>query len=395
MARKNKPKLTKYPNIYELEKANGEINYIARFSHNGTRYSDKNLTKIKGIKTAKRAFEMLNEIRLELSKGRDPFSSKSNKVDELVYTYLDTTSDSYKKANTFFYNKHIKPVIGNLLISKVTKEHFLKIKKNMENLNLATSTIKKVRTVLFPIFEEAYNNEIIPRNTIKSVQMGVYGTKPKLTDRIDEPLTSAIQKIYRTALNEEYDYNIFFLISIMCARRFGEIAQLKYTDINDGIVNVRASTTKTYKDLHPEMIVETYPLPREILRLIKPNGTEKLFKHYDRTYMNRYKIMIDEKTDLKLKPLAKEFPIRSHDNRNFIQSLLSKKYGIDYVGAACLSHREEKSNINARYTSMEYQDRLELYNEYWKILRENNFVQNAISEQLSVIDKESYSITTI
>ena len=111
--------------------------------------------------------------------------------------------------------------------------------------------------------------------------------------------------------------------------------------------------------------------------------------------MNRYKIMIDEKTDLKLKPLAKEFPIRSHDNRNFIQSLLSKKYGIDYVGAACLSHREEKSNINARYTSMEYQDRLELYNEYWKILRENNFVQNAISEQISAMSKKSYQVTTI
>lgn len=58
--------------------------------------------------------------------------------------------------------------------------------------------------------------------------------------------------------------------------------------------------------------------------------------------------MIDDNANLILRPLAKDYPIRSHDNRNFIQSLLSKKYGIDYVGAACLSHREEKSNINAR-----------------------------------------------
>ena len=81
-----------------------------------------------------------------------------------------------------------------------------------------------------------------------------------------------------------------------------------------------------------------------------------------------------------------------NDNRNFLQSLLSKRYGIDYVGAACLSHREEKSNINARYTSMEYEDKLELYETYWAILRENKFAQltkNAIEEQVSQLSKES------
>ena len=391
MARKYKPKRTKYSNIYELEMSNGEKHYLAKFAHNGTRYSDKNLTKLFGVKTAKIAFEKLSDIRIQLSKGIDVFSSKSDKMDELVYAYLDTRNEEYKKASTFHYNKHIKPIIGHLLISKVTKEHFLKIKKNMEDLGLASSTIKKVRTILFPIFEEAYNNEVIPRNTIKSVQMGVHGTKPKLTDRIEEPLTSAIRKIYKTALKEEYDYNIFFLISIMCARRFGEIAKLKYEDIRDGAVHVRASTTKTYKDVHPDMVVETYPLPKEVLDIIQ-TGSGRLFQHWHRTYMDRYKTMIDDNANLKLRPLAKDYPIRSHDNRNFIQSLLSKKYGIDYVGAACLSHREEKSNINARYTSMEYEDKLELYETYWAILRENKFAQltkNAIEEQVSQLSKES------
>jgi hypothetical protein len=104
--------------------------------------------------------------------------------------------------------------------------------------------------------------------------------------------------------------------------------------------------------------------------------------------MDRYATMMKEKVNLKLRPLAKDFPIRSHDNRNFLQSLLSKRYGIDYVGAACLSHREEKSNINARYTSMEYEDKLELYETYWAILRENKFAEltkNAIEEQTKEI----------
>ena len=134
MARTNIPKKTSKKNIYEIEMADGSKHFIARFSHNGTRYSDKNLTKIFGSKTVTSAFNKLQDIRHSLSEGADPFSTKSNKIDELAYDYLSTRSESYTKANTFFYNKHIKPIIGHLFISNVTKEHFLKIKKNMENL---------------------------------------------------------------------------------------------------------------------------------------------------------------------------------------------------------------------------------------------------------------------
>jgi len=112
----------------------------------------------------------------------------------------------------------------------------------------------------------------------------------------------------------------------MCARRFNEISQLNYEDIIDGVVNVRAETTKTFKDLHPKMTAEQYPLP-------------------------------------------KEYPIRSHDNRNFITSIISKRYGIDYIGAVCLSHHQEKSNVNVRYNDIEYEDKVKIYNEYWEILR--------------------------
>ena len=392
MARKHQPKRTKYTNIYELEMSNGEKHYLAKFAHNGTRYSDKNLTKLFGAKTAKIAFEKLTDIRIQLSKGIDVFSSKSDKVDELVTIYLSTRSDAYRKNSTASYNKHAKPIIGHLLISKVTKEHLLKIKKNMENLGLASSTIKTIRTILFPIFEEAYNNEVINRNIIKGLEMGVHGVKPKLTDRIDESLTSAVKKIYHTALKEENDYNIFFLISVMCARRFGEIAELKYEDIIDNIVHVRASTTKTYKHLHADSTAETYPLPTEVLTLLRKDGSGRLFEHWHRTYMDRYAKMIDDDTNLKLKPLAKKFPIRSHDNRNFLQTLLSKDYGIDNVGVACLSHKIDKSNINARYTSMEFEYRLTLYKAYWTILRENTFAEltkNAIEEQVFQLSKES------
>lgn len=368
MARKNELKKTKYTGIKELEMADGSKNYIAVFSHNGTRYGERNLTKLFGVRSAKQAFEQLLEIKSELSRGIDVFGTKSEKVDDLVMAYLSTRDERYRKVSEWTYKKHVQPIIGHLMINKVSKEHLEKIKKNMEDLGLSKSTIKKVRTILHPVFQEAYQNEVVRRNVIEQVSMGGDTIKPELTDRINEPLLDAIRKIYNNAKLQPNDYNAMFLISIMCARRFGEILQLQYEDIIDGIVHVRAGTTKTFKDKDPEAIAEKYPLPKEVLEIIG-TGTGQVFKFYNRTYSDKYAEMIDFSTKLKLKPLAQKYPIRSHDNRNFLLSIQSKKFGIDFVGTACLSHSNKKADINARYHSVELHDIVEIFKDYWEKLR--------------------------
>ena len=370
MPRKNKPKLTKYPNIYEIVMVDGTKNYIAKFVHNGKRYPEKNLTKLYGKRTAKSAFDKLTSIKEELSADNDVFNIKSNKVEDLLFVYLEKKSDTYNKRSKISYNKHVKPIIGHLMITNVTKEHFLTIKHNMEDLGLSQATIKKIRNIMNPIFNDAFEDETIPRNVLKQAKLGSDTVKPKLTDRLNGSLKLAIRKIYQAALKEKNDYNLFFLISIMCARRFQEIFLLKYEDIIDGIVHVRFETIKSDKKLHPKLITEEYPLPKEVLEIIgNEPKTGKIFTHIYRTYMNKYATMIINNVDLDYKPLAEQFPIRSHENRNFITSIMSKKYGIDYIGIACLSHREEKSNTNIRYSDIEYKDRKKIYKEYWKILR--------------------------
>ena len=128
MPRKNKPTLTKYSNIYELIMVDGTKNYIAKFIHNGRRYPEKNLTKLYGKRTAKSAFDKLNSIKEELSANNDVFNIKSNKVEDLLFKYLEKRSETYNKRSKISYNKHVKPIIGHLMITNVTKEHFLTIK---------------------------------------------------------------------------------------------------------------------------------------------------------------------------------------------------------------------------------------------------------------------------
>ena len=78
----------------------------------------------------------------------------------------------------------------------------------------------------------------------------------------------------------------------MCARRLGEIVAINYEDIIKRVVNVRSSTTKTYKHLHPNAIAERFPLPKEVLDIIG-KGKGKVFQYKSRAYMDKYAKMID------------------------------------------------------------------------------------------------------
>lgn len=397
MARKNTPKKTRYSNIYELEMSNGEIHYIANFSHNRKRYPDKNLTNLYGVRTAKKAFAKLIEIRTLLSEGVDVFSNKSKTINYLVDEYLDKCEPDYRKNATATYNAHIKNIIGELKIDKVTKEHLIQIRTAMEKAGLSPSTIKKPKIILSPIFKEAFSDGVIRKNILSSLKFGGDRPKPELVDRIDEPLIDAIRKIYNTTVNyTDDDYKIVMLISIMCTRRLGEIIQIKYEDIYDGVVHVRASTTKTYKNLHPNAVAEKFPLPKEVTDLIEADGNGQIAKFKTRSYMDRYKKMIINDCDLKFKPLAKEYPVRSHDNRNFIMSIQKKKFGKDLVGAACLSHSSRSSNMNDRYDSLEFDDIKEVYEDYWNKLRATDFknlTKNAIEEAINEVSLETTTLS--
>jgi hypothetical protein len=118
MARKNKLEKTGKTGIKKLLMADGTYNFIAILSHNGTRYGEKNLTKLFGTSTITQAVERLAIIKVELSKGIDVFSIKSDKIDYLVTEYLNSRKKDYRKNSTATYNKHIKPIIPNYAIAK-------------------------------------------------------------------------------------------------------------------------------------------------------------------------------------------------------------------------------------------------------------------------------------
>ena len=89
VARINDKKKTKYNNIYEIETAEGQKNYIANFSHLGKRYGDRNFTKLFGSKTPHQAYQKLVEIKVSIAAGNNPFINTSLKINDLMKKYFD------------------------------------------------------------------------------------------------------------------------------------------------------------------------------------------------------------------------------------------------------------------------------------------------------------------
>ncbi|WP_324172292.1 hypothetical protein [Sulfurimonas sp.] len=371
MARKNKLIATKFRGVKEIVNLHGGKEFIVSFSYKGFRINEKNFTKLFNCKTAKQAHERIPIVKDQIDKGEDPLTTTTNKIGELVLNNLEDKNIGFKKNSTHTYNKHIKPIIGHKYIERVTEKDLIKIRTNMEKQGLALSTIKKIRTILSPIFKKAHNKGIIKVNVLLEVPMGGHETKPRLEERLHGTIKDNAQNIFNKILvlkefqNDE-EFKSIFLISMMCARRLGEILEITYEDIIDGVVHVRGSTTKTYK-IKGERVVERYPLPKEVLKIIG-KGKGKVFNHQVRSCLDEYKKMIENECNLEVKELGKKFPIRGHDNRHFIMSLCSEKFGKDNVGSLALSHNSV-SNMNDVYLSTEYKRVEELFKYYWRLLR--------------------------
>jgi integrase len=395
MSRLNKITKTDFPSVFSVKMDNGNINYIVRFSYKGTRYSDKNFTSIYQCKSAQSASNQLVIVKDLIDKGKNPFKQTMDTVDKLAYAYIKKKAPAQAKILKYSYDKWSHNVIGHLVISNVTIDHIDKIKNKMFDDNKSPSTVKKQRDLLSAIFERAFLMGKIERNIIKLVEdMGYNVGKPKLTQRLNEPLLGVISKIYKKALEYDLEFRAFILISIMNARRAGEIYLLEWDDIEDNRVNVRAETTKTFKKAHVGTSVESYPLSketREALEYLKLTSTSNtIFTHPYRHYQDAYRNMVESIDNIKYKKLATTYPIRSHENRNFIISICSEKFGETLVGSATLSH-SDRSNMNSLYNNTPYEFVEKVFKYYWKKLRKDKFktlTKKAIKEQVKELAKE-------
>ena len=374
MARKNSFQKTKYKNIVSLENANGKNEFFANFMLDGVSYQKKNLTKLFGSTTAKKASDMLEEIKSDIRNGKNPFSkSGGSKVKDIILKSIedkksDKDNSKYKKNLTTFYNLHIDPVIGHLKLDKVKDTHINKIFQSLEG---SSKTHKlNLNVLMFKIFETEFRNGNISMNPFYGLEdrYGNHKKKANFDTRLNEPKEDAVRKLFNTALEFGLSHRLLFTMSIMLARRIGELYKLRCSHIKrysngEWYILTTADITKTGID-------EKFPLPIEVVELLPEFVLDDEYKDellfsfcYSGMFLKWQKLVKD--SDIQLND---GYKITTHDSRYFFISILTSLKVDSDVADRCLSH-ENKKNIKQIYLDVDYATRKETFERWWDFLR--------------------------
>ena len=171
------------------------------------------------------------------------------------------------------YERNIKGVIGNKLLTDVKPIHCQKIFSNMADEGYKTTTIYQTRIALFNMFEFARENDVLITNPCKKSLKSDMG---KPSDK-KEALTIDAQKNFLDAV-VGYSYENQYRFILQTGLRTGELIGLKWSDIDFENRTMKIERTMEYRYKVGEWRVgppksksgyRTIPLTDEAIRILE------------------------------------------------------------------------------------------------------------------------------
>lgn len=356
-----------------------------RFSFQSVRYPVKNFTKLFGCKTVKSAETKLNEIKKMISEGKNPFIQKVETLDEYFYSNLERkkrvgewrerTCDQY----TYFYESLIsnknrkdpqsKISIGHKRMNKITYDNLMEILYSIEETQ--GSWKSRLKQLLNPLFKEALKRKHIIENPVELLPIHEVGKRPKLSSRVKDDNLTIAKKLYKAIPRYKTRERIqikqtqyFFYMLLMTAHRYGEILQLKKSDIymKEKMIIARKETTKTKEEY-------IYPFPKEMKKYLETiDDNDLIFPNLKHGSMYSTFLRLVKESGINLYR-GKKMSI--HDTRSMMLNIMIRNCNIDSrLADSCLEHKQ--NNVIDHYLDFDFKDKKKAYKKYWKIIRENN-----------------------
>ena len=235
-----------------------------------------------GKRRTKRS-EKLQEVKQWLADATyiDQHSDLDQATDMLVDAWFDywigikkqTVRPNTVRNYSERYERNIKGVIGNKLLTDVKPIHCQKIFSDMADEGYKTTTIYQTRIALYNMFEFARENDVLIANPCKKSLKSDMG---KPSDK-KEALTIDVQKKFLEAV-VGYSYENQYRFVLQTGLRTGELIGLKWSDIDFENRTMKIERTMEYRYKVGEWRVgppksksgyRTIPLTDEAIRILE------------------------------------------------------------------------------------------------------------------------------
>lgn len=213
--------------------------YAARFTDHLGKRQQKLFKKLQECR------KWLDEAKYQDSCNSSEFSSDIT-VDEWYNVWLEIKEKTVKEStyNRYIqeYKKDIKPIIGNVAISKVKPIHCQLILNHMAERECKSSSIEITRNTLYNLLEYAVNNDVIAKNPCNGTVKANIGKSSKSREAmtIDQQ-----QKLLKFIYGSPYENQYRFVLQT--GLRVGELAGLKWSDIDFGSNTLTVNRSLAYK----------------------------------------------------------------------------------------------------------------------------------------------------
>lgn len=155
---------------------------------------------------------------------------QSIKLDEWYQEWLnvykfDVIRENTRRNYNTVYIKHISPVLGNMYLTNIDQLQIKKLIKNLKNRGFGFETRNKVKILLVDIFNKALINEYVRKNPAKGISVK---RDEKKEIRV---LSEEEQTIFFDCAKGTF-YNNLFVVAVSTGMRIGELAALRWSDID-------------------------------------------------------------------------------------------------------------------------------------------------------------------
>jgi integrase len=205
--------------------------------------------KQRGFKTKRDAEKALALMEAEVYKGTY-FEPSSMLIKEHMNDWFKSkkNSISIQTANTYeaYLKNRIIPYIGNVQLAQLSPILLQNFVNELKEEGLASSSIKKIYSIIKGALDYAVNMELLPSNPITKIQLPKDSKKEIVVWDVPE-----IQSFQKAACLDRL-YPAFYL-AITTGMRRGEILGVRWKDVDleKGMLNVRQTLSKDGRQFLP------------------------------------------------------------------------------------------------------------------------------------------------